>query len=309
MAEAVLVPNEAKRNFFWSFTLLTILLQALAIVALARRAVELGSLSAPLELVMAAYKATMQLLFGWAEPYLRTALASINSYLNWHVTLYPYWKDYFVLFALYSVAYNRVITIDSLERGFAKSKCLAMFALRQWRDLTIVFAGSVAAGVLTLDSDVAGLVIFAVGAFLLAPFFGLLLPLSGKSRNNSFFRDNSPDRRWYVQLNFMRFAGSIYILVFFLAGAFLLYTGHNNLDHISINKNALPFLLVTGTWVAVGFVLLGSSYLSRMGLREKTPEGQRQQRKEARLGLAILGGFVGAVCFFALDAGLKLMAA
>jgi hypothetical protein len=56
------------------FRLLSAVLSTLAIVALVRHVFDTGSLSAPLALVMDAYNATMQLLFGWAQPYLQAGL-------------------------------------------------------------------------------------------------------------------------------------------------------------------------------------------------------------------------------------------
>ena len=67
---------KASSHFWWLPTTLSIVLSTLGILALARHAFVTWSLSAPLELVMAAYNATMQLLFGWAHPYFAASLCA-----------------------------------------------------------------------------------------------------------------------------------------------------------------------------------------------------------------------------------------
>jgi hypothetical protein len=151
MSIEVLVLKEAKGNLLWSFSLLTILVQALAIVALARRAVELDSLSAPLELVMAAYTGTTQLLFGWAEPHLRAALAWINGYSNWHLTLYPHWKDYFVIFGVLGTANTRLLYPEAPDVG--RLRVVARKVLAQGWEVIAAAIAAMVGGVLPLHAD------------------------------------------------------------------------------------------------------------------------------------------------------------
>src|SRR5580704_8930907 len=105
MSEGALALNGARRVGLWTFGLLTSLVATLALVALVSRAVDVRGLGAPLESVMAAYAAATQLALGWAEPYLSTFVASINGHLNWHLTLHPYWRDAFALFAVFGTGY------------------------------------------------------------------------------------------------------------------------------------------------------------------------------------------------------------
>jgi hypothetical protein len=147
MSEGALALNEARRVGLWTFGLLTSLVATLALVALVSRAVDVRGLGAPLESVMAAYAAATQLALGWAEPYLSTFVASINGHLNWHLTLHPYWRDAFALFAVFGTGYARTCFIsDEPKLGVALAVRLIMLAI------AVLFA-AVVVGVLPLRSD------------------------------------------------------------------------------------------------------------------------------------------------------------
>jgi len=147
MSEGALALNETRRVGLWTFGLLTSLVTALALVALVCRAVDVRSLGAPLDSVMAAYTATTRLALGWAEPYLQTLVASVNGHLNWDLTLHPYWRDAFVLFAVYAAGYARACFIsDEPKRSAALAVRLIMLVI------AVLFA-AVVVGVLPLRSD------------------------------------------------------------------------------------------------------------------------------------------------------------
>jgi hypothetical protein len=97
----------SETNFGWMFGLLSAVMSALAIVALARHAFATWSLSAPMVLIMDAYNAVMQVLFGWAQPYLQAALSWLGSFIGWRPTLYPHWRDALVLMLLWVRGYDR----------------------------------------------------------------------------------------------------------------------------------------------------------------------------------------------------------
>jgi hypothetical protein len=147
MSDGALALKEVRRVGLWTFGLLTSLVVTLALVALVSRAVDVRNLGAPLESVMAAYAATMQLALGWAEPYLQALVALVNGHLNWHLTLHPYWRDAFVLFAVYGAGYARTCFIsDEPKRSLALAVRLMMLAM------AVLFA-AVVVGVLPLRSD------------------------------------------------------------------------------------------------------------------------------------------------------------
>ena len=146
MSEGPLALQEIKRVSLWSLGLLTSLATTLALVALVRRAVDIRSLGAPLESVMTAYAATTQLALGWADPYLRSLVASVNGHLNEHLTLHSYWRDAFVLFAAYGAGYARTCFIsDEPKLSLAFAVRLVMLAI------AVLFAALVV-GVLPLRS-------------------------------------------------------------------------------------------------------------------------------------------------------------
>jgi hypothetical protein len=147
MPEGVLALREAKRICLWTAGLSTSLLSTLALIGLVRRAIDVGSLAAPLDFVTTAYAATTQLLFGRAEPYLQMLVASLNARLNVHLILHPYWKDALVLFAVFGAGYTRACFVSG-EFKFGWG-----LALRQIMLVVAVFFAAMVVGLLPLRSD------------------------------------------------------------------------------------------------------------------------------------------------------------
>ena len=56
----------------WLAKIMGLIIKTLTIVTLIQFALDTGSLIRPLELIVQTYEATMQLCFGWVEPYLLT---------------------------------------------------------------------------------------------------------------------------------------------------------------------------------------------------------------------------------------------
>ena len=92
------------RGFWWVLAVASTIMSTLAIVSLARHAFPLRSLSAPMDLILAAYTATMRLLLGWAEPHLQGLLTWLGSHIAWRPTLYPHWRDMLVVVAIWNGA-------------------------------------------------------------------------------------------------------------------------------------------------------------------------------------------------------------
>ena len=147
MSEGVLALRGARRICLWTLGLSTSLMSTLALIGLVRRALDVGSLGAPLDLVTAKFAATTQLLFGWTEPYLQMLLASLNARLNMHLTLHPYWKDALVLFAVFGAGYARACFVsEEFKFGWG-------FVLRQIMLVAAVFFAAMVVGLLPLRSD------------------------------------------------------------------------------------------------------------------------------------------------------------
>jgi hypothetical protein len=102
---------------------------ATGIVALARHAFTTWSLSAPMVLIIDAYGAVRDLLLGWAAPYLQAALMWLGSFIGWRPTLYPHWKDVFMLISMIGIsagrAFWRVAVFDTkaLRTGLIWTSC------------------------------------------------------------------------------------------------------------------------------------------------------------------------------------------
>jgi hypothetical protein len=90
-------------NFFAIFSIFVLL----------RRALDFG-LIAPLQLMSEYYEKIKQFLFGWAEPYLLYALHTIMQIVDLHLSLYPHWRDVYLLIVLYFSA----DVMQTWERNF-----------------------------------------------------------------------------------------------------------------------------------------------------------------------------------------------
>jgi hypothetical protein len=171
--------DDAKTNFLWIFGLLSSLASTLAIVALVRRIADLGSFVAPLELIMSAYTSTMQQLFGWAEPYFRDLIARVDDFFNLRLTLYPHWKDVWVMLALIVVGIAGALRHDA-------ARWVTICKLAVWGGIGSL-ATAVVIGMVSLSSPIcAGLAFGLAGVIvalislsanlaLRAPLFGLML--------------------------------------------------------------------------------------------------------------------------------------
>lgn len=110
---------ETRSEWWWTFNALSMLFGTLAIVALVRRGVALGSCVRPLELVLDAYNAATKILLGWAEPFVRSAKGRTASFLGHPPTLHPQWRDFVVLL---------VVMYGSIARGMFQSRVSTLIA-------------------------------------------------------------------------------------------------------------------------------------------------------------------------------------
>ncbi len=259
MTEGSVAVRQARSDFWWLHHALTWLLSGLAIVALARHAFTMGSLSAPLELVMAAYAATMQFLFGWAEPYLKAALTWLGSFVGWRPTLYPHWRDVFVVLALLVAGFGRALWH---EEGFFGAAFIASLLA------TVAIVAASLAGMLPLQSDSltiqlliaasCGLVLLVIVAFIMV----VVAFISGLEDTLGI---------WSIPLIFIAVpTGATWLL-----------------SLVFDNSAGLGLVGLAASMILIGFALLVTG--------SPVP------------GRAVLGGYVGAAVFFAIDAGLKLL--
>jgi hypothetical protein len=280
------IPSET----WWLFNGLSAIMSALAIVALARHAFVTWSLSAPMALIMDAYNATMHVLLGWAHPYLQAEFAWIGSFIGWRPTLYPHWRDVFVVIALLGIGTARA----SLPRYRQGAGYLANIGDAVAHLLGAIIA-ALAAGLLPLrSSDLAT-------QLLIAASLGLATVPSSTIEGTRFGAE-----RYGTMSSAERFLTVLVRLAVASAGAalvtWLLSLAFGSFAGLGLASIAMCVLLL-GTsriiyWVRVYF-----------DGDVRYPKGHITALSQYKLvvGLTILGGFLGAFCFFAIDAGLKLV--
>jgi hypothetical protein len=255
MPSATSVTKGVKGDFGWMFRLLTAVTSTLAIAALAQRAFLTWSLTAPMALILDAYNATMQVLFGWAQPYLQAALSWLGSFIGWRPTLYPHWRDVLVAMSLIGACAVRPAT------GF-RVRIHGVVAF-----LITILPAALIAGLLPLQSD--DLTTQPLAAVLPGVIWSITFcPLVGMAIRKH------PD-------------ALVGLMLFLGAGPAMLF-------------GLLYFTL--GTTAGLGLVGISIAILALgITLLSNPPT--------ASTGWGIIGGFLGAFCFFAIDAGLKLLMA
>ena len=129
---------------------LGLLFSALSVVMLVKQAADVGFVSA-LGVIVAFYEETVQKLFGWAEPTIRSLFDAWRRQFGWDLQLRPHWKHVTVLFWLYFGAYvrTRAAGVKTAETGkWVYRSELAVIALAG--GLVAVVVG-VLCGTLALD--------------------------------------------------------------------------------------------------------------------------------------------------------------
>lgn len=213
------------------------------------------SLIAPFEIMLNGYRRITNLTGALAEPLLQPAIDWINAQWLQHFHLHPLWRSMFVL---------QLVFVGSVARMSVRAG--------MWRDMVVqmvvlglgALAAAVVTGVLpwTGGWSVQGL-IAAVPATILVVTNGLLISMTAYASADTF-------KPRYLFVRFCAF-GLMVGIVAFLAGA------------------GASFLLggYPGVLVLAGLILLYGLFVLSAGLRIGS-------RANCRLGLSILGGFIGA---------------
>jgi hypothetical protein len=278
------MPESKGGGFWWMFQLLSAVMSTLAIVALARHAFVKWSLAAPMALVMDAYNAMMQLLFGWAHPYLQAALTWLGSFIGWRPTLYPHWKDVIVVIGLPGISGGRVSLRKRGLEGF-------VFAITA---VVGAFITGLVAGLLQLHSPdfITQVLIAASLGLVWLPFFGFV----------------AIAERDALALLHALFFGTLSSAAAALL-TWLLSLTLGSIAGLGLASLAICMIIVGAAAAIAGMVLFWFAFReARFGLRADAVRKTKDDAREVLMfGLSILGGFIGAFCFFAIDAGLKLL--
>jgi hypothetical protein len=262
---------KAVSHFWWLPTTLSAVLSTLGILALAKHAFVTWSLSAPFELMLAAYNAAMQLVFGWAHPYLQAALTWLGSFIGWRPMLYPHWRDVFVVIGLIGVSTGR----DRWRGGdFRPTAFAAPIGVLLGAAIT-----ALAAGLLPLQTPE------LTTQLLIAASFGLAVLITF-SLDKAVRREFDGPIRSVINLTLVTAAASG-----MAALATLL---------LSLLFGSAVGLGLAGIACVVVAIALFAVVVSTIFPDLKGP---------LQIGLSILGGFIGAAFVCAVDAGLKLLGA
>lgn len=270
MPSATTVTKGVQGDFGWMFRLLSTVMTTLAIVALARHAFVTWSLSAPMALIMEAYNATMQVLLGWAHPYLQAALTWIGSWIGWRPTLYPHWRDVLVIVAL-------------LNAGMMKG-------VPRWTFRVAWNAG--VQGVATLIAAIVAGLLDLQTPDIVTQLLIACLPLCVIRFLAPIFQYRTPGPLFSLPQRIL------------LVGGLLL---------INVGPPAwFTWLLYSFGIAAAGLIGLALASISlALVVLTASPFNRRLSKDDLRtargFALTVIGGFIGAFCFFAIDAGLKLV--
>jgi hypothetical protein len=271
--------DRAKRSddLWWIFRAITFVSSTLAFVALIRRAWVKQSFTAPLELIYSAYSTATLKLFGWAEPYLQIVLNYIAGFLSWKITLYPHWRDVFVVTCFWVAAFTRTFW---RRRDFSRALLMLI------NGTCGGFAGAIVVGTLPLpSSSLAVQMCIASLPFGLVSMGMFLMDLMTYNEQPGMSATLAP-----------RFGDVIGIIVFsFLTGALALWL-------VTSVPVFAPYFGLAALMLVV--FCIGLLFLWRGSLDTDDVDDSLSSKE---VGLSIVGGFVGTGFFFAVDAGLKLL--
>jgi hypothetical protein len=266
------------RVFWWVLAVASTILSTLAILSLTRHALLLRSLSAPIDLILSAYTATMRVLLGWAEASVQGTLTWLGSFFGWRPTLYLHWRDMLVVVAIWTSALVwarwrafaarwRAAAYDGLfgfHHIFAFSFAFLVLAIG---GLLIVLTS----GVLPLRSSDLGVQMFiAMSSWIV---FAIVMLLSRVMRRNE-------------ALGLLAFAGIAALATWWLS------QGLGSSIGVGIAGFGMSVIIVGAVYLVFGVFLVlsdGTPFFKSPGI----------------YGLYIVSGFAGAGLLVAVDAVLR----
>jgi hypothetical protein len=116
--------------------------------------------------MMSAYTVTVQLLFGWAEPYLQAILHWLGGLIGWRPVLYTHWRDVFVMLSMIVAGRFRAKQHEEPYRPLVLVG--DTFVL-----MIATLAAALTVGILPLQSD--RVIMQALIAFIPGALFGITL--------------------------------------------------------------------------------------------------------------------------------------
>jgi hypothetical protein len=266
--------------------ILGVLAGAMSLVALAWKGFDIGFGPTAL-LVLGYYERFVHVLFGWAEPLIRTQLEMLRTFLGWDLELHPHWKHVFLLMWLYFGATARI----SWRSGTPIHG--VFYAI--WGGLIALVAG-IGSGTVALDNTVSNVLMAAI------PVGGAFLFMIGFSAWNATFLRKA-GKTWLE--DFLGYAYSYVAILVMGVGALLAGT---QADHVPYVRD-LPS---PGLALLVVLVLVAALYAIWLGARDREGPGETPWQKfrgdsMTRLGVLMLSAIAGAIAFVLTNAGLSLI--
>jgi hypothetical protein len=257
-------------------------LSTLAILSLARHALLLRNMSAPIDLLLSAYSTTIRVLLGWAEPLLQGALTWLGSLVGWRPTLYLHWRDMLVVVAIWTGA-----LVWARWRAFAARWSAAahdgMFGFHHILAFSLAFLVLAIGGLLIVmtsgvlplrSSDLGVQMLIASSSWLV---FAVVMLLGRVMRRNEAF-------------GLLAFAGIAALAAWWLSQTLASSIG------VGIAGFGMSIIVVAAVYLVFGLILVlsdGTPFFKSPGI----------------YGLYIVGGFAGAGLLVAIDAVLRRLGA
>ncbi len=310
------------------FRQLSLLLAALSLFALLNQGVNLG-LTEPMEVLLEWWEAFLQLMFGWAEPYLR---ALVLELFGVEITLYPHWRYLITLLALFFLADSQIAW-----SFFNVGQDLSVFNFYRIRAIiepvlatVIALTAAVGLGALSPQSDMFGtLLVPVLGMSLLVHF------LASAFWKAIYYRWIEEERvtfstAFFREVFHLDFVFVLFITIFSAALNNAIQLGpFENIIHSSVWFSAFAFLLL----LVVAYLVLGMlntvSHRAKMRSSETREAFERESNADgiewlerqiaesywetflhmynSRIALAIIQVILGVALLVFANAGLRLL--
>lgn len=277
-------------------SLLGMLLATLSMIALAKQGFEVGLVPA-LQLVLSYYDRIADLAFGWSEPFLTYGLKAICATARCEIMLYSYWKHVFVLMGVYFFR-ESAIARDS------KLPATALF-LTIW-GATIALLSSLLAGSVQITTNefksnliFVGIPILGVTIYdFIGAIWGALV-----LRNYSAKRHHQAPKSRYAYFG-------VQIARIFRRAIIGLLLATILLAVPKVREFSSPGLFVLGVLLVLFAVYLLFAGLERAETLREPSETILQaylRSNTVRLGISMVGVFLGCFLFLLANAGLQLL--
>lgn len=272
-----------KSTLWW----LGLIFGTLSVVMLIKHGFNYGFV-APLQMVIEFYQQATQVLFGWAEPWIRLQLAAWRDWIGFDLQLHPHWRDVFVLLFIYFGADART------SYAFGNKGSM-------WFRIILGFVVAAIAAILSGAIPVEpqnpshGFAIAAVAIVGMGIFD--IFECAWQAR---WFREEVES--WWAAFN----KRAVELVARLTLGLALGFVG---LQVPIIQGLANPGLALLGLFVittALWWIVWGARHANKSRAAGEGWVSGFLRRGGTRVGIAMLGSFIGAALFLLINAGLKL---